>query len=118
MMVQSMKGQTVADHTVRIIAKEVGNDEVMVKVTNWKTEAKVGQTVRFRSLQASNLDVTLRFPSKRDSPFTVITIKVAKKTTTPDHTIKAHASGTYKYSIEAKLSNGDKFVADPRFIIT
>jgi len=48
----------------------------------------------------------------------VITIKVAKKTTTPDHTIKAHASGTYKYSIEAKLSNGDKFVADPRFIIT
>ncbi len=111
------KGATM-NHVVKITAKEIGNDQVMVKVNKWKQPAKKVDTVQFESLSSSNLDVTLKFPSKRDSPFTNTTIKVPQGETTQKYDVNDNAKGTYKYTVEARLASNDKFLVDPRFIIS
>ena len=108
-----------ADHTVRIIAKVVGNDDLRVKVTNWKQSVDPKQTVNFTSLPASNRDVILKFASPKGSPFTSAgDIEVKENTTTSDYTVKDDADGSYKYAVTGTFSDGESFSVDPRFIIS
>ena len=103
------------DYTVRIIAMVTGNDDLKVKVTKWKQPADPDDRVRFTSLNASNVDVILKFessPFKSGGP-----ISVPENTTTAYYTVKSDADGSYKYAVTGEFSDGESFAVDPRFII-
>ena len=102
---------------LHIKVEEDGNKKLEVTVTNFVTDADLGDTVKiYNDANAvGGIAVTLFFPGK--SPFVDRYLEIAAGPNPETYTV-TNGADTYSYEITANLpESGGYVLIDPRFII-